>query len=67
MEIEHKQEWEVFKAELTNTLTQNQYKLLCRLHSIYYKHKYHEPCSCNPARLLQWIEDIDKIYDKERT
>jgi len=63
MEVGHKQDWEVFKAELTNTLTQPQYKLLCKLHAHYYKHKYTEPCSCNPKRLLQWIADIDKVYN----
>jgi hypothetical protein len=41
----------------------NDIDLLCRLHSKYYNHKYYEPCSCSPKRLLQWIADIDKIYD----
>lgn len=63
MEIEHKQEWEVFKAELKDKLTKPQYKLMCKLHSIYYKHKYTEICSCNPRKFLQWIADIDKVYN----
>lgn len=64
MEIGHKQDWEVFKAELGERLTEKQYKLLCKLHAHYYKHKYTEPCSCNPKRLLQWIADIDKVYNE---
>lgn len=63
MEVGHKQDWEVFKAELTGTLTQPQYRLICKLHSIYYKHKYTEPCSCNGKLFLKWIADIDKVYD----
>tara|TARA_R100000388_G_scaffold86447_1_gene65957 strand:- start:1769 stop:1963 length:195 start_codon:yes stop_codon:yes gene_type:complete len=64
MEIEHKQQWEVFKAELTNTLTRDQFEVLCELHSIYFKHKFFRPCTCNKQRLIQWIEDLDKIYEK---
>jgi hypothetical protein len=64
MEIEHRKQWEQFKAEVKEKLTREQYKLICSFHSIYYKHKYHEPCSCNPKRLVQWINEIDKIYDK---
>jgi len=63
MEKIDKDKWKQFKAEVKSKLTQDQYKLLCELHSRYYNHKYHEPCSCNPARLVQWIADIDKIYD----
>ena len=64
MEIEEKKQWKEFKANVKSRLTQDQYKLLCRLHAKYYKHNYHEPCSCNPKRLLQWISDIDKVYEK---
>ena len=55
--------WKQFKAEVKDKLNKEQYKLLCELHAKYYKHKYREPCSCNPKRLIQWIADIDKIYD----
>lgn len=63
MEQIDKDNWKQFKAEVKSKLTQDQYKLLMRLHSKYYNHKYVELCSCNPARLVQWISDIDKIYD----
>jgi len=65
MEIEHREQWKQFKADVKGKLTREQYKLLCQLHSVYYKHKYTEPCSCNPKRLVQWINEIDKIYDKD--
>lgn len=63
MEQIDKDNWKQFKAEVKGKLSQEQYKLLCELHAKYYNHKYHEPCGCNPARLVQWIADIDKIYD----
>ena len=63
MEEIDRKDWKQFKADVKGKLSQEQYKLLCRLHSKYYNHKYYEPCSCSPKRLLQWIADIDKIYD----
>ena len=63
MEKIDRDNWKQFKAEVKDKLNKDQYKLLCELHAKYYKHKYSEPCSCNPKRLIQWIADIDKIYD----
>ena len=63
MEEIDKKDWKQFKADVKGKLSQEQYKLLMRLHSKYYNHKYTELCSCNPKRLVQWIADIDKIYD----
>ena len=63
MEKIDRDNWKQFKAEVKDKLNKEQYKLLMQLHSKYYNHKYVELCSCNPARLVQWIADIDKIYD----
>tara|TARA_R100000995_G_C3476856_1_gene121461 strand:- start:1168 stop:1383 length:216 start_codon:yes stop_codon:yes gene_type:complete len=69
MEIGHQQDWQVFLSEFDKEtrpkLTLKSYKLICELHSIYYKHKYFEPCvSCNVPKLLQWIDEINEIYEK---
>ena len=63
MEKIDRDNWKQFKAEVKDKLNKEQYKLLMQLHSKYYNHKYVDLCSCNPARLIQWIADIDKIYD----
>jgi hypothetical protein len=36
-------------------------KLICELHSIYYKHPYKEVCTCNGAVYRRWIADLDKL------
>ena len=54
--------WAKFKKDVKDRLTKEQYKLLCRLHSELFNHKYYEPCNCNPQKLVGWIKDIDKIY-----
>lgn len=64
MEQVDKKDWEVFKAEVTNKLSQKNFKLLCALHAKYMKHTYYEPCSCRPKQLKQWIKDLDDLYNK---
>jgi hypothetical protein len=64
MEVEDQIQWKKFREEVGNKLTKEQYKLLCRLHAKLYNHRYHEPCSCSPAKLVQWIKDINIIYEK---
>jgi len=64
MEQVDKKDWQRFKEEYTQKLTLQQYKLVCKLHSKYFNHKYTEPClSCNTQKFLQWIDEIDKLYD----
>ncbi len=64
MNEEEKNYWVDFKAKVRTSLTQPQFKLLCKLHSKYYNHKYYEPCSCRPSEIKMWIADMDKIYNQ---
>lgn len=64
MNIEDRDAWVDFKANVTTKLTKSQYKLLCTLHARYYNHKYYEPCGCRPKEIVMWIKDIDNIYNK---
>ena len=57
--------WKQYKAEATNKVTQQQFKLICRLHAKYMEHKYIEPCSCNQKQIKRWIADIDLKYEKD--
>ena len=65
MEQIDRQDWQRFKSEVSTKLSQENYKLLCKLHSKYYNHTYYEPCSCRPKTLKQWITQIDKIYNND--
>ena len=42
--------WSDFRSEPKSTLQPNEFELICKLHSIYYNHKYHKPCTCNPKK-----------------
>ena len=64
MELNDKKDWQKFKEQVSTKLSQEQYKLLCKLHAKYFNHTYYEPCSCRPKELKRWIKDIDRLYNK---
>ena len=59
--------WLDFKANaypfenLTKEQETTYIKLICELHSIYYKHRYQIPCTCNGSIYKRWIADLDKL------
>tara|TARA_R110000822_G_scaffold188263_2_gene327408 strand:+ start:2330 stop:2527 length:198 start_codon:yes stop_codon:yes gene_type:complete len=60
-----KRDWYRFRAEVKQSLNQEQFKLLCELHSKYFNHKFFKPCTCNPKVIKEWIEDINKLYENK--
>lgn len=67
MTLEDRETWEDFKANVTNRLTPEYRKILCKLHAQYYNHKYSEPCTCNGRLYRTWIADIDRVYGKKNS
>lgn len=57
-------DWEKFNAEVKSTISPEDVKLISELHSKYFKHKFHIPCSCNPKTIVRWIDDLNKLYDE---
>jgi len=60
---EHFKNWEHFRNVKKDTLSDAEYKMICQLHSEYYNHKYHRPCTCNPRTIKSWIKDLNIIWD----
>tara|TARA_R110000803_G_scaffold116957_1_gene185491 strand:- start:532 stop:729 length:198 start_codon:yes stop_codon:yes gene_type:complete len=60
MTKEDEQTWLDFKVNVTNKLSPEYRKILCKLHSKYYNHKYSEPCTCNGKLYKMWIADLDR-------
>jgi hypothetical protein len=56
-------QWQVFLATLGNKLTNVQYKFVCEVHADLFAHPYHEPCTCSPKRIKEWIAQITRIYE----
>lgn len=56
-------DWSVFRQNTSNTIEAKEYKLLCRLHSVYFKHTYYEPCSCSKKTINTWIAQLNGVHD----
>jgi hypothetical protein len=56
-------QWQVFLATLGNKLTNEQYKFVCKIHADLFAHPYHEPCTCSPKRIKEWMAQITRIYE----
>lgn len=56
-------QWQVFLATLGNKLSKEQFKFVCELHAELYAHPYHEPCTCSPKRIKEWMRQITRIYE----
>jgi hypothetical protein len=57
--VEDKIIWNGVKQRMTSVMSNEDFKIMCRLHSKYFNHKYSEPCACNKRRLRQWIEELN--------
>ena len=56
-------QWQFFLASLDNKLTNKQFKFVCEIHADLFAHPYHEPCTCSPKRIKNWIAQITRIYE----
>ena len=56
-------QWEEFRLSKKSTISRTEYKMVCDLHSEYYKHKFYEPCTCSPKTINKWIKDLNVIWD----
>ena len=57
--VEDKIIWNGVKQRMTSVMSNEDFKIMCKLHSKYFNHKYNEPCTCNKRRLRQWIEELN--------
>jgi hypothetical protein len=55
--------WMVFLSTKSNTLKQQEFKMICEIHAELFGHPYHEPCTCSPKLIKNWIAQINKEYE----
>lgn len=56
-------QWETFLSLNKNKLEKDEFKMICKIHADVFAHPYHEPCTCSPKRIKNWIAQINKVYD----
>lgn len=54
--------WTEFRSGIKNRINNAELKRISKIHSIYFNHKYNEPCTCNPKAIQAYINDINKLY-----
>lgn len=58
--VDDKKLWLEVKSRISTKMSNKDYKIMCKLHSKYFNHKYSEPCTCNKKILRMWIEQLDQ-------
>ena len=56
-------QWMIYLSTRTDILKQNEFKMICEIHADVFAHPYHEPCTCSPKRIKNWIAQINKVYE----
>ena len=59
-------DWKLFKDNVQDKLSQEQFELVCQLHAKYFKHRYYKPCTCNPKTIVYWIKQLNDLYEADR-
>lgn len=54
--------WGKFRDNLRNTVSNDEYLVICELHSLYFNHPLVKPCKCNPAIIQSYIDDLNELY-----
>ena len=57
--VEDKIIWNGVKQRITSKMRNEDFKIMCRLHSKYFNHKYQEPCTCSKKIVRKWIEQLN--------
>lgn len=55
-------EYKNFDKRKVRLYVETVYPIIAKLHSEIFKHRYKEPCGCNPRIWQTWTEDLNKLY-----
>ena len=59
--------WQEFLEVERTKLFKDEYKMICGIHADVFAHPYHEPCTCSPKRIKEWIAQINKVYENRNS
>lgn len=60
---EQRERWKPYHKVLSGNMSKQHYKTICEIHADVFAHPYHEPCTCSPKRIKNWITQIDEKYE----
>lgn len=53
--------WKEIQERITHKISNADFKIMCQLHAKYFNHKFEIPCSCNKAKIRQWLFQLNDI------
>ncbi len=59
--------WGNFRDNAKDRISGSEFKRLSLIHSELFSHRYYLPCTCNPAGIQKFIDDINNVYDLMNT
>ena len=61
--VEDKLIWNGVKERITSKMSNQDFKIMCKLHAKYFNNNiYQEICTCNKRKLRQWVFQLnDKL------
>tara|TARA_R100001369_G_scaffold30560_2_gene54375 strand:+ start:2176 stop:2397 length:222 start_codon:yes stop_codon:yes gene_type:complete len=60
-------DWKAFRVSKKATISREEFTMVCELHSKYYNHKLHKPCTCSPTIIKRWIKELNLVWDNSKT
>jgi hypothetical protein len=67
MEEEDYLDFTGFKSALNEGFTDDDLKIVYRLHAKYFQHAYNVPCGCGGRKKMdtinKWMSDLETVYD----
>jgi len=58
--------WKDFRESTSQTLNNDEYELVCLLHSQLYFQSFFKPCTCSPKTIVQWIKDLNIKFKESK-
>jgi len=54
--------WQDFRKSKRTTISNEEFEMIAKLHSIYFKHQYYLPCTCSPKTIILWIKQLNELF-----
>ena len=54
--------WQDFRKSKRTTISNEEFEMIAKLHSIYFKHQFYLPCTCSPKTIILWIKQLNELF-----
>lgn len=60
-----RKDWQVFRNNIKNVLSKEEFEMVCKLHAKYFNHTFYKPCTCSPKTIKKWIAQLNDYYEQD--